>query len=64
LPLFGALDQGGAQSIGLNITAQHQEVVILRHGKALEPPLIEVSAAAAVVVFVIAAHMRYAHPAK
>jgi len=63
LPLFGALHQSGAQGIGLDVAAQCQEVIVLRHGKTLEPPLVEVSAAAAVVVLVVAAHMRDADPA-
>ncbi len=63
-PLLGALREARSQGIGLDVATQGQEVVVLSHGKALEPPLVQVAAAPAVIMFMIAADMRHAHPAQ
>ena len=62
-PSLRPLDQPGPQRVGFDVAADGQEVGVILHREALEPPLIQVAAAARVVVLVMPPYMRHADPA-
>ena len=61
-PLLGTLHQFGAHGVGLDVSAEREEVLVLCHGKALESPLVEVSCPPAVIVLMVPADVRYSDP--
>ncbi len=63
-PVLRTADDAGRQGIPLHVSAHRQEVLVLLNGKALETPLIEVSAADCVVRHVPAHGMGVGQPPK
>lgn len=63
LPILSPLDQFGTLGIRFYVAAQGQKVVVLGYGKTLESALVNVPAAAGVVMFVVATDMHHPHPA-
>ena len=61
-PVIGPLDELRAPRIRFDIAAQGEKVAVIGHGKTFESTLVKVSAAAAVIVFVVTTHVRHADP--
>ena len=52
-----------AHRVGLDVSAEREEVIVVCHGKAFESPLVQVPCATAVIVLVMPADVRHSHPA-
>jgi hypothetical protein len=61
-PVLGSGDQPGPTCVGFDVTSDRPKVGAWLDWKTLEPALVEVPAAACVVVLVMSPHMRHADP--
>lgn len=62
LPAFRPGHKFCPTGIGFHVTTQRQEMLVARDRKTFLAPLVKVTGAAAMVVFVMTAHMRHANP--
>ncbi|MBU0639077.1 MAG: hypothetical protein KKB50_09450, partial [Planctomycetes bacterium] len=61
-PVLHPFDQPSPQRVGFNVAANGQEMGLVLHREALEPALIQVTAAASVVVLVMSPNVGHADP--
>ena len=62
-PLLSTFHQFAAHRDGLDVSAEHEKVLVLCHGNAMESPLVQVPRTTAVTVLVVPADVRHTHPA-
>ena len=62
LPIFRAMDQIRPQRISLDVTANHQKVIVISNGKALETRLVQVPFAGRMVMSVVSLRVRGCNP--